>query len=228
MSESRRKPQVLIIFYSFSGQTRGLLQRLADGIRQQGVAVRVEKLRPASPLLFPVGTVSATVKMMVYTFFRWPVAIKELSPACYEAADLIVLAGPTWSYNPSGPVLALAKRDGPRLCAGKQVIPFISCRGYWRTHWYGLKRILRKCGAAAPNLIVFTHPCSEPWRTIGVFLKIAGKKPEQSIIGKYYPKYGHSKEQQEEARRFGIEIGRALREKRPLAELDFKTSIAMP
>ena len=33
------------------------------------------------------------------------------------------------------------------LLQNKNVIPLISCRGYWRMHLWGLKGFLRKCGA---------------------------------------------------------------------------------
>jgi hypothetical protein len=60
-------------------------------------------------------------------------------------------------------------------------------------------------------------------------LKIAGKKPEQlKRFGRLYTSYGHSKEQRDEAWRFGMQIGEALRRSRPLSELDFRTPKALP
>ena len=218
-------PKVLIIYYSFSGQTSGLLHRLAEGLRGQGVQVRMERLQPVKPLRFPVGSIPATLKMMLTTFLRARTPIKEIPGDCFEGYDLVILAGPTWSYNPSGPVLSLIDRDGPRLFAGRRVLPLISCRGYWRMHWYGLRKMLQKCGALVSNLIVFSHPSREPWRTIGVFLKIAGKSPERgALIGKYYQRYGHSKEQQEEAFQFGELIGKNLKQGIPLEELCLRST----
>lgn len=212
MNELQDSPKVLILYYSFSGQVLGLLHRLVAGLTQQGVQVAMEKLQPEKPLRFPVGSVPATLKMMVTTFFRSRIPIKELSLTCFEDYDLIILAGPTWSYNPSGPVLSFIDRHGSRLLFGTHVIPMISCRGYWRLHWYGLRGMLQKCGAIVPNMMVFDHPSKEPWRTVGVFLKIAGKSPERSaFIGKHYQRYGHSKDQQEEAFDFGMKIGEALK-----------------
>ncbi len=221
--------RVLIAYYSFSGQTNSLLNALVSGLKQQGLRVTLEKIRPMEPLRFPVGTISATIKMMLITFFRHRVAVKDLSSAADKMFDLAILAGPTWSYNPSGPVLSFLDRDGRRLFEGKDVLPLISCRGYWRMHCYGLKKKLVECGAAIPNVVVFAHPSKEPWRTLGVFLKIAGKSPERGkTIGKYYTKYGHSKEQFAEAKRFGVMIGEALQQGKSLAGLNFKTPKALP
>jgi len=228
MSQAKTK-NILIICYSYSGQTSGLLRKLTEGLERQEVEVSIEKLSPNKTLRFPFGNIPTTVAMMLITFFRKRIPIAELSKQCDREYDLIILAGPTWSYHPSGPVLSLFDRDGSRLFQGRTVIPVISCRGYWRTHWYGLRQKLRKCGATIPNLVVFTHPTKEPWRTIGVFLKLAGKNPEQSgLMKKVYPKYGHGKDQLVEAQRFGELIGQALSQGASLSELNFKTPSAMP
>jgi hypothetical protein len=213
-------PSVLILYYSLSAQTGVLVQRLASGLEEEGCQVHLERLQPLQPLKFPLGTIPATLAMMVITLLRGRVPIKPLSPECERRYDLAVVAGPTWSYNPSGPVLSLLDRDGVALFAGRRVLPLISCRGYWRLHWWGLRSRLQRCGGEVVNRMVFSHPCPEPWRTIGVFLKLAGRVPERGrFLGRYYQRYGHSRAQQEEAFHCGRSLGRALREKTPLADL---------
>ena len=220
---------VLLIYYSFSGQTGVLLNRLAAGLKEQGIKVSFEKLKPVKHLRFPVGTMLRTCFMMLYTFLRRRVPIKALSAKCSREYDLIILAGPTWSYNPSGPVLSFLDRDGKDVLGGREVLPLISCRGYWKTHWWGLQKKLVQCGAHFSNIIAFSHPSPEPWRTLGVFLKIAGKNPERGgFISKHYRRFGHSNEQMEEAFRFGVQIGQALQGDTPLAAIDFNTSLALP
>jgi len=221
--------QVLFIYYSFSGQTGVLINRLAEGLKEQGIEVFFEKLKPVKHLRFPVGSILRTYIMMLATFFRRRVPIHELSAKCSREYDLIILAGPTWSYNPSGPVLSFLDRDGNYVLGGREVLPLISCRGYWKTHWWGLQKKLVKCGAHFSNLIAFSHPNPEPWRTIGVFFKIAGKNPERSgFISRYYKRFGHSNEQMVEAYRFGIEIGQSLKNNTPLEAINFQTELALP
>ncbi len=223
------KKRVLFICYSLSGQTNGLLLHLAAGMEEEGVEVVIERLRPLKPIRFPLGSTRTTIAMMLITFFRNLVPIAPLSEKTKEQYDLIILAGPTWSYHPSGPILSLLKFDGKRLFPNQTVLPVISCRGYWRMHWLGLRQLLKKYSARVPNKIVFSHPSKEPWRTLGVFLKLAGKNPERSkFMGKFYPKYGHTSDQHEEAFRFGKMIGNALTEDQPIEKLNFRTPLAMP
>lgn len=222
---SRPCPRVLILYYSLSAQTSGLVQRLAAGLEEEGCRVHLERLQPLQPLKFPIGTVTATLAMMIITLLRGRVPILPLGPACDQSYDLAIVAGPTWSYNPSGPVLSLLDRDGVRLFAGRRVLPLISCRGYWRMHWWGLRSRLERCGAEVVNRMVFVHPCREPWRTIGVFLKLAGRVPERGrIMGRYYHRYGHSREQQEQAFSFGRQVGQALRQEHSLATLSLDSA----
>ena len=196
---------------------------------QEAVEVNMERLHPVKPLHFPLSSIPATLKMMFTTFIRCRVPIKDISDACFEDYDLIILAGPTWSYNPSGPVLSFLDRDGKEVLGGREVLPLISCRGYWKAHWWGLQKKLKQCGAHFSNMIAFSHPNSEPWRTIGVFLKIAGKNPERSgFTSKYYNRFGHSNEQMEEAFRFGVLIGESLRGNTPVAAINFQTDLALP
>lgn len=225
----KKNPQVLFLYFSFSGQTGGLVNRLAAGLKEQGVEVFFEKLKPVKHLRFPVDGILRTFIMMFATFLRKRVPIQELSAKCSQEFDLIILSGPTWSYNPSGPVLSFLDRDGKDVLAEREVLPLISCRGYWKIHWWGLRKKLIQCGAHIPNLMAFTHPNPEPWCTIGVFLKIAGKNPERSgFISKHYDHFGHSNAQMEEARRFGVQIGESLNGNTKLAAINFQTKLALP
>jgi len=229
LGSPKNKNQILVVYYSFSGQTGVLINRLTAGLKDQGVDVFFEKLKPVKHLRFPVGSIFRTYLMMLSTFFRKRIPIQELSTKCSREYDLIILAGPTWSYNPSGPILSFLDRDGKDVLGGREVLPLISCRGYWKAHWWGLQKKLHQCGAHFSNMIAFSHPNPEPWRTIGVFLKIAGKNPERSgFISKHYNRFGHSNEQMEEAYRFGVQIGKSLQDKTTLAAINFQTALALP
>lgn len=223
-----QQKRILVLYYSFSSQTKNLVQALLEGMAEYQAEVVCERIDPVIRSHFPIGTIPKTLKKMIVTFFRQRIPIQPLPEHCFEPYDLIVLAGPTWSYNPSGPVLSLLDRDGSRLFSGKRVIPLISCRGFWRLHWWGIKSLLKQAGARVPNGIIFTHTSKEPWRTIGVFLKLAGEVPERMPWMKdHYPKYGHTREQLAEARRFGEMLARAVTQGDALERLEFNTRLAI-
>jgi len=212
-------PRVLIIYFSLSGQSRGLINLLAHGMRSGGGSVAVEKLLPLQKLAFPFNGITQTLWRMITTFFRLRVPISEPSPRCFDAYDLIVLAGPTWSYNPSGPVLSLIDRYGKQLFRGQAVLPLISCRGYYRIHDMILRGKLKRCGARLEQSLIYAHPVKEPWSTIGVFLKSAGYQPQRVILLKnHYPHYGHTTDQLLQIKNEGRKI--ALRLQNPDAPIE--------
>lgn len=220
--------RILVLYYSFSFQTKKLVHALLEGMAEYEAETVCERIVPTVPQHFPIGTIPKTIKKMIFTLFRQRIPIEPLPEHCFAAYDLILLAGPTWSYNPSGPVLSLLDRDGQRLFGQQIVIPVISCRGFWRMHWWGIKSLLKRLGARVPNGIIFTHTSKEPWRTIGVFLKLAGETPERmSWMQEHYPKYGHTRQQLDEARRFGEIIGRAVTQNGELERLQFNTAVAI-
>jgi len=206
------KKHVLIVYYSYTQQTKIQLKAFIAGLESAGIEVVQERLEPITPYSFPFATTLRLASAMLMTFLQRRMAIKPVSAQCYASWDCIVLAGPTWSYNPSGPVLDFLDRYGKDVCGGQLVVPFISCRAYWFLHYWTLKRRLRRFGATVAPPIVFSHPVKEPWRSIGLLLKLRGgelARRRYSWLRHHYPKYGHSQAQRVEA----LEQGQKLAER---------------
>lgn len=204
--------RVLIIYYSFTHQVKSQLKKFREGLESEGVEVGYEQLMPLEAYQFPFRSNLQLMKAMVKTFFRNRMAIQPLSEKCYERWDLIVLAGPTWSYNPSGPMLSFLDQYAEKVCRGKKVMPFISCRAYWRYHCHQLEKRLNQIGAVVEPPIVFEHPAKEPWRFIGLVLQLRGMigKKIHSLIKSHYPSYGHNQEQRMEALECGKKVATRL------------------
>lgn len=207
------KTRVLIVFYSFTQQTKLLLNKFAAGLESEGVEIVMERLAPQKPYNFPFKSDFALFKAMVKTFFMVRLTVKPISEKCFEEYDCVVLAGPTWSYNISGPILDFLDRYGEDVCNGRRVVPFISCRSYWRIHYLEIKRFLMRCGAKVDPVVVFTHPTKEPFRFIGLVLQLRGKmvRKEGSWFRKHYPGYGHNEAQGLLAREKGVQLAKDLR-----------------
>ncbi len=211
---AKERPSVTIVYFSFSNQTAKLVHHLRKGFRSQGFDVETVKLVPEEKLTFPLHSISKTMVMMLKTFLRNRVPIKPIDEAPIERADIIVLAGPTWSYNPSGPVLSFLDRYSS-LLKDKDVQPVISCRKYWRTHFNYLKKKIQQAGGRPREPFVFTHNVKEPWSTIGTFMTIAGINPKQhAFIRKYYPRYGHNHAQLVEMEKKARELASSLATKK--------------
>ncbi|MFH7319644.1 flavodoxin family protein [Desulfurivibrio sp. D14AmB] len=212
MSVYLKPIRVLILYYSYSGQSSVLVRRLASGLGDEGVVVHQERICPLHPLRFPLGSILKTVRLMLTTLFRRRHPIEPLEVADGEPWDLVILGGPTWSWNVSGPILSLLD-SRPQLFRGRPVLALISCRGYWSSHWRYLRRRLERMGATPLGPLVFDHPQAEPWRTLGVFFKIAGIAPERSSspLSHFYRHFGHTPEQFEAAQQLGRQLAAHLK-----------------
>ena len=198
------KKQVALIYYSLSHQTKRLIDSYRKGLEDSGLVVELYPLQPLSPLRIPLRTNVSLFKEMLFTFLR---KRSEIHPLTLQADDYdyIVLAGPTWSYQPSGPMLSFLDNYGPQL-SGKKVGFLISCRSYWRSHYWSLRHSCKKFGASPERAVVFEHASEEPWCTIGLLVWLRGvhysKLPKW--FQKKYPYYGHSSQQVEQAYREGV------------------------
>jgi len=206
--------KVLIIYYSFTQQTRILVKQFVAGLEEQKIDCTLERLVPVKPYPLPFPSGWDLFVAMLQTFLRKRMPVKSVSEKCYGEYACIILAGPTWSYHPSGPILAFLDKYGEKICGGHLVIPLISCRSYWRIHYWGLKRSLAKCGARTGTPVVFEHPMNEPWRFFGLLMQLRGKmvRKKKSWFRKQCPGYGHSRQQGEEAKIEGGRPGRELEE----------------
>ena len=204
--------RVLILYYSYTQQTRALLRQLTAGLASEGIGVTLEPLVPVAPYEFPFRSTFRLVRAMVATFFQRRMRILPVAEQCYGPWDAVVLAGPTWSYNPSGPMLDFLDRFGQGVCGGKQVVPLISCRAYWQLHFRILNKRLQGFGASVSPPVVFSHPVKEPWRSIGLLLKLRGliARKRYQWLRRFYPQYGHDAMQLTEAFAQGQLLGQRL------------------
>lgn len=204
------KKRVLVVYYSFTQQTHILLKQFCAGLKEQGVEVALERLEPLNPYEFPFKTDWRLATVMIRTFFRGRKKVLPVSDICFGEWDYVVLAGPTWSYHPSGPILDFLDRYGASVLGGKKVIPFISCRSYWRIHHLSIKREVQKVGGMPQPPLVFEHPTKEPYRVIGLILKLRGKMIRGEWFRKHYEMFGHSKAQAREAHQHGVDLGKNM------------------
>ncbi|MBV5318059.1 MAG: hypothetical protein JZU50_09630 [Desulfobulbaceae bacterium] len=188
------------------------LKKFIAGLEGAGVETTQERLEPITPYEFPFRTNLRLAVAMVTTFFQRRMPIKPVAAHCFDSWDCIILAGPTWSYNPSGPVLDFLDRYGKDVCGGRLVVPFISCRSYWQLHYWTIKKCLGQYNSKVEKPVVFTHPVKEPWRSIGLLLTLRGKFAWQKYawLRKHYPKYGHSEEQGVDAMAKGRQLAEKL------------------
>lgn len=211
--DTQHRKRVLILYYSFSEQTRILVEALCAGLETSpALVITTERLETVLPISLPFNSPVRLIQAMISACFCRRVPIKPLRIDQNTLWDLIIIAGPTWSYLPSGPILALLDGEAKKLCRQRRVMVLISCRAYWRLHNYWIKRLVRDEVAEFWAPLYVDHPSREPWRTIGLFLFLLGRLSliKKARLGGFYPHYGHAQEQLAQLRRQGAKLAERI------------------
>lgn len=153
--------KVLVVHYSQTGQLADIVAELLRPLREAGITIHEEVLRPARPHPFP------------WPFFDFldvfPEAVRldaapnlPLTVPADADFDLVILAWQVWYLSPSLPVTAFLKSaEGRRLLAGKPVVSLVACRNMWMTAQDKLTALLADAGAQLVDHAALTddaHP----------------------------------------------------------------------
>ncbi len=145
------KPRVLILYYSFTAQTRRVAEAMATSFERQGcdVAMRAiefvdDRYRIELPFR-PVGRQLAR--------WLWPQLVGKTGRVrvCQETLagdyDLVCLGSPTWWLNPAMPIVSFLKSPAAhQLLDGKRFAVFAVCRKAWWNNARQVRRLATKQG----------------------------------------------------------------------------------
>lgn len=110
---------VLIAFYSLTGNTKAVAERAASLISDRGRTVEVLEARVRGRPGF--------VRCALSAFLGLPMRVEEL--AVGDAAPRVVaVGGPVWAWRLSPPTGSLARSLGRKgLLSNRKVVPFLTC-----------------------------------------------------------------------------------------------------
>lgn len=206
-SSAATAKRVLVLQYSQTGQLDAVVAQILAPLREAGVALHVEALRPEPAFPFP------------WSFFRFLDAFPEsahmLPPALAplglhgdEDFDLVILPYQVWFLAPSQPVVAFLKHPvAARLLRGKPVVTVIACRNMWLMAQQKMRGLLDALGARLLDNVVFTDPAP----ALATFITtprwlLTGRR--DAFLG--LPPAGVNEQQTRAARRFGLALRDAL------------------
>lgn len=108
--------RVALVYYSRTGVTRALAERLAEALRSAGMSVDVYEVRAVREYGRPLHL---NPRLIIDTLLRGDVDV-ALSPAALEwkRYDLAALAAPVWFGRVAAPMMGFLKRYS---CPGKPV-----------------------------------------------------------------------------------------------------------
>ncbi|MFS4493079.1 dialkylrecorsinol condensing enzyme DarA [Maribacter sp. 2308TA10-17] len=203
--------EVLVVYYSQTGQLFDIVKNLVSTIEDASVNINYYEIIPEKPYGFPWNK-NEFFDAFPESFLQIPVAfIPPSGEILNKKYDLVILGHQVWYLTPSIPLNSFLKSDyGKKLLKDTPVVTVIGARNMWIMAQEKLKRLLKDCGAnLVGNVALVDRHINHISVITIVHWMMKGKKDKMWGI---FPKPGVSQEDIINASKFGKPIKNALLE----------------
>ena len=164
-SSSTGTPSVLVVYYSYTQQTRTVAEEMASVFRGRGCAAdlaaieltdpRYEKRFQQFPMPRPLLEV---VAMIPAELRRRPAQIRIPDIVTERDYDLVCIGSPTWWLSTDVPIRSFLESDTARhVLNGKPFAAAVCCRRYWRHNLKTVRRLGTRSGGVFAGGIHFRY-----------------------------------------------------------------------
>ncbi len=201
--------EVLVIYFSQSGQLSDILKNIVTSFEGGQVRVTYQQVQPVVPYTFPWKPQNF-YDAFPETFHQVPISFIGPGPeVCEKNFDLVILGYQVWFLTPSPPINAFLKSEAAKtLLKDTPVVTVLACRNMWVMAQEKMKRLLLAVDAKLVGHIALVdrHINHISVITIAHWM-FTGRKDRLWGI---FPKPGVSAKDIEGAKKFGVPIKEAL------------------
>jgi menaquinone-dependent protoporphyrinogen IX oxidase len=148
------KPQVLVVYYTYTQQSLAIAEAMADSFRERGCEVRLagieftDKRYSERFTRFPLRHAYLDIFGMMPAQLRGATGeIRVPKEAQQGDYDLVCIGSPTWWLKTSVPIRSFLKSDAAaRVLGGKRFAAYVVCRRYWSINLKAVKKLGTKQG----------------------------------------------------------------------------------
>jgi menaquinone-dependent protoporphyrinogen IX oxidase len=217
-----RLPRVLLLYYTYTGQSLRVLEAAGEVFRERGCEVQN-------------AAIEFTDQRYAERFSRFPMRhvwpdMLSVLPAQKRGAtgdirtpdtvrngdyDLICIGSPTWWQTVSMPMRSFLRSDEARkLLADKSFAVFVVCRQYWKENLTAVRELAEQQGGRYVDEIHFTYP-GDPLRSMLSLTSYLGSgEYRDRYLGVRIPSTNVQPEQLEQTRKFATALVDRLFNKR--------------
>lgn len=206
----RRAPRILLVYYTYTGQSLKVLEAAEEAFRERGCEVH------KAPIEFTDGRFAER-------FTRFPMRhvwrdMFSVLPAqrrrlCGEIQipaevrtgdyDLVCIGSPTWWRDTSMPMRSfLTSEEATAALSGKFFAVFVVCRRYWRENMTAVRELGSERGGRFLGEIHFTYPGGQLRSMLALTSYLGSGKYRQRYLGIRIPTTNVQTWQLDEARAF--------------------------
>ena len=201
--------EVLIIYYSQTGQLTDILKNIASTISAEDINISYHEILPIKKFPFPWSQ-EEFYGAFPETFLQIPAPLEQVPANILQRKyDLVILGYTTWYLTPSIPINSFLKTEEARiLLANTPVITVSASRNMWIMAQEKMKKLLIAINAKLVGNIALVDKNINHISVITIVHWLLGGK-KTKMLG-IFPKPGVSDTDIENASRFGKPIKEAL------------------
>lgn len=212
------KPNVLFVYYTYSQQTRRVVDVMTGALRDRDCEVFQAKIEFTDPRYvkrfaqFPLRHAYRDLFAMLLPQMRRATgAIRVESEASDGDYDLVCIASPTWWLTTCMPVRSFMKSDlARRLLAGKRFAAIVACRRYWRNNLESVKRLGIEQGGEYVGGTHFTSAGGQITSLLSLCGYLSKGENRERYLGVRIPPAGLKPDYAAQARAFAGELAECL------------------
>lgn len=217
-----RPPRVLLLYYSYTGQSQKVLEAAGEVLRARGCEVHKAEIeftdqRYAEKFShFPMRRVWPDMMSVLGAQKRGETGEIKIPDAARNGDyDLICIGSPTWWQTVSMPMRSFLKSDeAGKLLSGKPFAVFVVCRQYWRENLEAVRELAGEQGGRYVDEIHFTYPGDSLRSMLSLTSYLGSGEYRQRYLGLRIPPTNVQPDQLEQTRTFAARLADGLFGKR--------------
>jgi flavodoxin len=223
-----RRPRVLLLYYTYTGQALKVLEAAGEVFRDRGFDVIKAQIEFTDPRYaqrfsrFPMRRVWPDMLSVLPAQTRRATGQIRIPDAVHDGDyDLICIGSPTWWSTASMPIRSfLESNEARKLLTGKPFAVFAVCRDSWKGNVAEVRTLGEKQGGRCVDEIHFTYP-GDPLRSMLSLTSYLGTgEYRDRYLGVPIPTTNVQPEQLDQTRRFASALADRLFEEQSLKPRD--------
>jgi menaquinone-dependent protoporphyrinogen IX oxidase len=213
-----RPPRVLLLYYSYTGQSQKVLEAAGEVFRGRGCEVSKAEIGFIDPRYaekfsrFPMRRVWPDMLSVLGAQKRGETGEIRIPDEARDGDyDLILIGSPTWWDNVSMPLRSFLVSDEARkLLANKPFAVFVVCRQYWRENFEAVRELAEQQGGRYVDEIHFTYPGDSLRSMLSLTSYLGSGEYREKYLGLRIPPTNVQPEQLEQTRSFAARLADGL------------------
>ena len=206
--------RVLLLYYSYTGQARKVLDAAGQVFRERGCEVHTAPIEFTDPRYaerfsrFPMNHMWRDfLGMLPAQTLKSTGAIRTPDEVRRSDYDLICIGSPTWWRDISMPLRSfLTSGEARPLLQGKPFAVFVVCRRYWRENLNAARKLAEKAGGRYEGGIHFGYPGDQLRSMLSLTSYLGSGEYRERYLGVRIPATNISEAQLDETRRFAADL----------------------